>query len=154
VKPTLIHDVLSEALIHAFRKHQGNCKVRSIDPEELLFEGSTQRAFKELSSENWIYGKLPKGKTCVSQYFDFGTFDVALNVEGAKMKEALVNSDCMLTDVVEKFENYLNDFTRSDLPQQSISKKYIESLTTPEEKEMAEALLTWIVPEIRKLKVI
>jgi hypothetical protein len=36
--------------------------------------------------------------------FGFGNFDVALIAEGFEIKEAQVNRDCLLVDVVEKFE--------------------------------------------------
>jgi lipoate-protein ligase A len=153
LKPILNHDMICEALVHAFQENSDRCSVRYINADAMMNEGKTKHAYTQLSSVQWIYGKTPAGKTCVSRDFDFGTFDVALKVEGAKVKGALVHSDCMLTDVVEKFEDCINRFTSSVLPQRYLGRKYVESLKTPEEKEMAEALLTWIVPEMKKLKV-
>jgi lipoate-protein ligase A len=149
INPMVNHEGLCEAFVHSMKG-----QVKYLDPKTMMDETGTMENFKELSSSTWIFGKAPiLSETCVSRDFGFGTFDVALQVEGSRLKEAHVNSDCVLGDVVEKFEACINKFARSALPTGYIGREYVESLKTPQEQEMAEALITWIVPEMKKLKV-
>jgi lipoate-protein ligase A len=152
-KPSLNHDVICEAVVHAFKEQYDQCTVRFIDGEAMMNEPRTKLNFAQLSARDWIYGKTPDGKT-VSHEFNFGTFDVALKLQGKKVKGAHVNSDCMLPEVVEKFEDCINEITSSILPERYLGRKYVRSFKTVEEKQMAEALLSWIVPEMHKLKTV
>jgi lipoate-protein ligase A len=148
------HEALCEALIHAFKGTLKNATVKYLGPKAMMDEQATMKHFRELSSPSWIFGKsFKEAKECVSKDFGFGTFDVSVKVEGSRMKEALVSSDCLLVDVVEKFEACVNRFAKSALPVRYLGREYIESLKTPQEQEMAEALITWIVPEMKKFNI-
>jgi lipoate-protein ligase A len=152
IKPMLNHAIICEALLHAFKVHANKVAVKYSDTRTMLGEKRTKDKFEQLSSPNWIYGRSSPGNTRVSREFDFGSFDVALKLDGETLKGARVNSDCMRTDVVEKFEDCINRFRTSVLPPNYLGREYIESLNTPEEKEMAEALFSWILPEMKKFK--
>jgi lipoate-protein ligase A len=146
------HDVFVDALVRAFREYTGNCQVRYLDHSALMSDPNVRHRFKELSSKRWLFGKATARKTIVSRKFEFGKFDVALMLEGERVKQAMVLSDCLVPDVVEKFENCINEVGRSRLPLVLSQRIYKPETRTPQEREMTAQLVQWIIPEIRKWK--
>jgi hypothetical protein len=108
-------------------------------------EGMLQ-TFRQLSSPEWIFGKSSAEKAALSRDFGFGVFDVALRGDGAQ-----VNTDCLRTDLVEKLESCINQITKAPMAEGHLEKTFVEALSTPEEREMAETLFNWIVPAIKKV---
>lgn len=150
--PRLGHDVFVDALVRTFQEYTGNCQVRYLDDSALMNDPNVKHRFKELSSQRWLFGKAATKTSIVSRKFEFGKFDVALMLEREKVKQAMVLSDCLVPDVVEKFENCINEVGRSRLPFVLSQRIYKPETSTPQEREMAAQLVEWIIPEMKKWK--
>jgi lipoate-protein ligase A len=146
--PRLNNKLVTEALVDSYQEVYGRCPVEYTDFEMMMAEKSVKSRYDQLSSQNWLFGRNSNANVSATKRYDFGLFNVTLNLEGGHLKGFIVDSDCLITDVVEKFEDCLNEIGQGRRGALDIEKQTINSMKTSEEKEMMKELLTWIVPEI------
>jgi hypothetical protein len=129
----------------------GDSQVSYLDGKAMEAQGRVAQRFRELISQEWLFGKAKVGEAMIARNFAFGRFEVAFRFEGPKVKQVLVHSDCQVPNVVEKFEDCINLVGRSRLPQTLSQRLYRPVMGSPQEREMAQELVRWIMPEIKKM---
>jgi lipoate-protein ligase A len=152
IEKGITHDMFCDALVQAFREYSDDCQVRYLDGKAMLANGGVNERFKELTSQEWLFGKSSAEQNMISRNFAFGRFDVAFRFEGQKVKKALVHSDCQVPEIVEKFEDCINLVGRSRLPQSLSQRIYLPPVRNEQEREMTQQLVSWIMPEIKKVE--
>jgi lipoate-protein ligase A len=147
----ITHEMFSEAVVRAFLEFNGDSKVRYLDEKSIEGEGRVAKRCRELKSHNWLFAKSSGETNLISRNFAFGRFDIAFQFEGPKVKQALVHSDCQVPEIVEKFEDCINLIGRSRLPQNLSQRIYRPVMKSEQEREMTQQLVSWILPEIKKM---
>ena len=148
--PQLNHDKFCDALIAEFQKMQGECPIKYIGEQVMLADPRVKAEYETLKSKEWLYRGCAKADIATSKRFDFGLFDVVLQMERGEVKNCQVNSDCLIPEVVEKFEECINKVGRATVKRIDYKADFVNSMGTKEEKEMAEELLKWILPEMKQ----
>ena len=152
IAPGLTHDKFCDAIISEFQKAHGKCPTEFIDEKSVLKDNEVRRIYQQLSSQEWLFGRCSNAEVTASKRFDFGLFDVMLKAESGKVATVQIHSDCLIPEVVEKFEACINN--RQSLNRASLTEAerqaFINSMKNKEEKQMAEKLLQWILPEMKK----
>jgi lipoate-protein ligase A len=148
--PQLNNKSITEALIEAYQEAYGKCPVEYATFESMMAEKSVKNRYDQLSSQNWLFGRSSTADVSASRRHDFGLFNVTLTLEAGRVKDVVVDSDCLITDVVEKFEDCISEMSKGRRDISEIELQAIQSMKTQEERDMMKALLNWIVPEMSK----
>ncbi|EEA06362.1 lipoate-protein ligase A, putative [Cryptosporidium muris RN66] len=64
--------------------------------------------YKQLISWEWRYGESPEFSTVLEKRFDWGSFQVHLDVDSSLIKQAKVYSDCLDVNLVNLFQERLH----------------------------------------------
>jgi lipoate-protein ligase A len=147
----LSHAHFCEAIVRSFLELSENSEVRYLDANAMEAQPSVAKTFKKLKSYRWLFGKSSVGQNMIARNFAFGRFEVAFRFEGPRVRQALVHSDCQVPGIVEKFEDCINSVGRSRLPLTLSQRIYRPATASPQEWEMTQELVKWILPEIKKM---
>ncbi|OHT13546.1 lipoyltransferase and lipoate-protein ligase containing protein [Tritrichomonas foetus] len=146
ISPNITHEKFCDALIESFQKSYGKCPVEFIDKDRMLSEPNVALKYKQFSSKHWLFNKSSKAEINFSKRFPFGLFDVIIKVSEGESPLCSVHSDCLSNDVVEKFEDYVNEFLESQGNVSFFQSTFLQSLNSQEDKMMAMQLIQWIKP--------
>ena len=142
------HQNFCETISKIYEKRIGKCEIEEINEKTLLNEISVKKRFDELISNQWIFNKSSTAKIYSNKRFDFGGFDIILNINENKIKKIIINSDCLYTDLIEGFENTLNLFINNNF-NEKILNEFINSFDNEIIIKMAKELINWIIPEMK-----
>ena len=142
--PQLTHESFCDALIREFQAAHGACPIEYVDQTSVLGEPEVKPVYEQLRSKEWLFGRCSNAEVAASKRFEFGLFDVMLKAENGKVTSVQVHSDCLIPEVVEKFEAWINDYKAEE------AQKLVATMKTQEEKRMAEDLAQWIIPEVKR----
>jgi len=104
--PALRHDTLIDALVAEFRDafDAHGAAVEMIDESsEIAKEPEFRSYVAELEAPEWRLGRTPEFSHQLETRIDgVGVFDVRLDVEGGKVREAVIFSDALYPDVIDR----------------------------------------------------
>lgn len=105
--PEIDHDTWSEAMIDTFRDMIAggvNVPVEEItEDSEIVQEASFKALRAEIANDEWRFGRTPEFSHQLDTRIDgVGVFDVRMQVVGGRIEEAVIFSDALYPDVIDK----------------------------------------------------
>ena len=108
INPDITVEALKSAIVEEFKAQTGaDCKLCKLDKQNMLKEPSFVSVYEKLSSEDWNLGKTPRFKDLLSGRNIYGGFTFQLDVDKAVITTALVFTDSIQTEEVEKLKAIL-----------------------------------------------
>ncbi|KAL0232880.1 hypothetical protein GEMRC1_011627 [Eukaryota sp. GEM-RC1] len=133
--PSITVEETSDALSQEFAKFYKvpYSKVKQIDSSVYEKNKQVKAIYKQLTSYDWIFGKIPKFSTKSDVVgFSWGTVQVGLEISKGKIATIEIFSDMMYTDVIPTIQSALNGvkFTKETISKQC------DTLVKKEEDEL------------------
>lgn len=144
--PNLTIYLLKDELIKAFGEVYGS-KPSQIDKKQLPKDKLVQGEEK-FSSWEWKYGRKIEFSDSFERRFAWGDIELQLVVEGGVIKNCLVYSDALDTELFEKIPNYLIGCTFSAKEMEEVLKEALIEAKADNKKQMLEDILLLINEEI------
>ena len=146
------HDQFCNAMIDSFQNANGKCIIEYTDFNKMMNDPKVYQRYKQLSSETWLFGKSSNAEVTFSKRFPFGLFDVIINVKGAELPECDVHSDCLENEIVEIFEDYVNDYFKTKGNDGKFLQENMKKLKLQSSVDTFHTLLKWITPHLNEIK--
>lgn len=155
ISPSITHESFCEAAIKSFQKsifdtYGEKCKIENFDFSKMMEEKTVNTRFQQFSSQYWLFGNSEENKVDFTKRFPFGMFDIVIKDKDGE-KIGVVNSDCLINELVENFQFYLYEFFDSNGNDNFAKNVFIGSMNSKESKAMASQLVAWIRPLLIKL---
>jgi lipoate-protein ligase A len=99
-------DIMKDKLIEAFRKVYAHEPER-LDPSQ-MDTGELNRLEQKFSSWDWLYGGKMDFNYSLGKRFPWGDIDIKLNMEAGVIKDCIVYSDSLETELIEKLPEVLH----------------------------------------------
>ncbi len=125
---TLTIEIMKKELIEAFRK------VYGLEPEQLVAGQmdlqELSRLEQKFSSWEWLYGKKMEFNYSIAKRFSWGDIDIKLDIHSGIIKECMVYSDSLETQLFETLPKLLKDCTFSSIAIEKVLRTMSTSVET------------------------
>ena len=102
-------------LLEAFEQIYGS-KAEVVDFKEIVSRPEVERLYKELSSDEWLYGGWQSFDAQRSAQFDWGGVEVSLSIDNGVIKDVKIASDALDVESIEQACNLLRGASQAEPP--------------------------------------
>ena len=143
--PSVTHDLFTKSLVESYMKAFAECRITKTNSFHMLKDFSVFKNYLRMKSKDWIYGKFSSAQVKATEKFDFGLFDLNVDIYRGKTRNIHISSDSLNNELVENINFYLQKCvkTSSKEPLNEFVKQ-----SNASEKESATLLSQWISKEI------
>lgn len=104
------HDNLSRAIIHEFFNHyQQECPIEVLSLDFLKNIPELKSYYEKLADWNWRFGETPQFKHYMEERFQWGQMDVHLDSQKGMISDAVIYSDSLHPDMIEKLTQKIKE---------------------------------------------
>eukprot|EP00916_Digyalum_oweni_P001795 GHVL01003459.1.p2 GENE.GHVL01003459.1~~GHVL01003459.1.p2 ORF type:complete len:358 (-),score=55.59 GHVL01003459.1:1714-2787(-) len=112
--PSINHELVCDNIISKFCEHHHVCTesipvINVTESSDIANDPQFVRKLEELENWEWRFGRTPKFSHEMTKRFDFGLFNVHLDVHNGRIKDARVFSDCLSAELPEVMSKALID---------------------------------------------
>lgn len=139
---TLTIEIMKKELIEAFQRVY-ELKADNLELDQLEYKELEHLELK-FSGWDWIYGKKMEFNYSIYQRFSWGDIDIKLVIDAGIIKECMVYSDALMTELFERLPGY---FKGSAFSSDAMLKVLEEYPAKEEEKDMIQDISNLIKSE-------
>lgn len=141
------HDAFCKALETAYERCFGPCIRVEESEESLLRDPVVAEKYALLSSQSWLFPPQLNASFHAKRRFEWGLFDVSVEMAGNKMAGFEVHSDCLTDLPVDR----LREFVRRLGTTKADPREIIEALVasdSPKDREVTREVCLWAATEL------
>ncbi len=117
------HEILSDAIIEAFREYyhvtdyNNTAPVQELDEASLAKQPSLKAYYEQMADWEWRFGKTPDFSHHVETRFDWGMIDLHMDVKQAVIQEVVIFSDALNVELIDLLKETLTGikYNRSEV---------------------------------------
>ena len=143
--PVVTHESFSKELIDTYTKAFGDCRIVKTSSLYMFKNTSVLRNYLRMKSNDWIYGKFSSAQVKATQKFDFGLFDLNVDVYRGKTKNIHISSDSLNNELVEALNQSLEKTVR--ISSKEPLNEFVNN-ANENEREASSLLSQWVSKEI------